>query len=183
MRGTIFVELIKMAEDTFGEDAVDEVLDKADLENDGAFTTVGNYSCSELIKIVMALSAQSKISPEVLQRKFGHWMINHFAENFAAFFEGKADGFAMLESVDGEIHVEVAKLYPDAELPVFDTERLAPDHLTMTYSSPRPLVEFCHGMIEACLERFGQTADIQRTAVATPANATRFDIRLMAKGS
>ncbi|MGO4906909.1 heme NO-binding domain-containing protein [Pseudorhodobacter sp. W20_MBD10_FR17] len=180
MRGTIFVELIKMAEETFGEDVVDEVLEKADLDNDGAFTTVGNYPCSELVKIVMALSAHSSISPEVLQRKFGHWMINHFVENFPAFFEGKADSFAMLESVDGEIHVEVAKLYPDAELPVFETKRLAPDHLIMTYSSPRPLVEFCHGMIEACLDLFSQSADIQRMAVPTPANATRFDIRLTA---
>lgn len=183
MRGTIFVELIKMAEDAFGEDVVDAVLEKTDLENDGAFTTVGNYPCSELIKIVMAFSAHSNISPEVLQRKFGHWMINHFNETFPAFFEGKADSFAMLEAVDSEIHVEVAKLYPDAELPVFATQRLAPDHLIMTYSSPRPLVEFCQGMIEACLERFGQSADIQRTAVPSPSNATRFDIRLTAKGN
>jgi hypothetical protein len=180
MRGTIFVELIRMAEQSFGEDVVDDVLDKADLENGGAFTAVGNYPCSELVKIVMAFSAHSNISPEVLQRKFGHWMITHFVENFPTFFEDKADSFAMLESVDGEIHVEVAKLYPDAELPVFETKRLAADHLTMVYSSPRPLVEFCQGMIEACLERFGQTADIQRTALETPANATMFDIRLTA---
>lgn len=180
MRGTIFVELIKMAEETFGEDAVDDVLDSANLENGGAFTAVGNYSCSELIKIVMALSAHSKVDPEVLQRKFGHWMINHFAENFPIFFEDKDDSFEMLEAVDGEIHVEVAKLYPEAELPVFDTERLSPDHLVMTYSSPRPLGEFCQGMIEACLERFGQSADIQRTALTDPPNAIKFDIRLTA---
>lgn len=180
MRGTIFVELIKMAEETFGEDAVDEVLDSANLENDGAFTAVGNYSCSELVKIVMALSAHSKIDPATLQRKFGHWMINHFVENFPNFFEGKSDSFEMLEAVDGEIHVEVAKLYPDAELPVFDTERVAPDHLTMTYSSPRPLGEFCHGMIEACLEKFGQTADISHSALADQPNAIKFDIRLTA---
>jgi hypothetical protein len=183
MRGIIFVELIKMAEDAFGEEAVDEVLDQAGLINDGAFTAVGNYPCSELVKIVMAFSAYSKISPALLQRKFGHWMIDHFIAHYPSFFEGKADSFAMLESVDGEIHVEVAKLYPDAELPVFATRRLAPDHLTMTYSSPRPLVEFCHGMIEACLKCFGQSAEIQRFAAAAPANATTFDIRLIASGN
>jgi hypothetical protein len=107
-------------------------------------------------------------------------MINHFVENFPAFFQGRADSFEMLEAVDGEIHVEVAKLYPDAELPVFATARLAPDHMTMTYSSERPLVEFCHGMIEACLERFGQSADIERTTVTNLPNATMFDIRLTA---
>lgn len=178
MKGTIFVELIKMAEDAFGEDTVDDVLDKANLENDGAFTTVGNYPCSELVKIVMAFSEHSGLSPEVLQRKFGHWMMDHFVENYPVFFQGKQDTFSMLESVDGEIHVEVKKLYPDAELPVFETQRIAPDHLAMTYSSPRPLVEFCHGMIEACLDRFDQTADIQQNPVAAQENATTFDIRL-----
>ena len=142
MKGTIFVELIKMAEDAFGEDAVDEVLEKANLDNDGAFTTVGNYPCSELVKIVVAFSAHSGISPEVLQRKFGHWMMDSFSEHYPEFFKGKKDSFAMLEAVDGEIHVEVLKLYPEAELPSFSTEQIAGDHMAMTYSSPGPLLNF-----------------------------------------
>jgi hypothetical protein len=40
MKGTVFVELLKMVEDAFGEDVVNCVLDKADLENDGAYTSV-----------------------------------------------------------------------------------------------------------------------------------------------
>jgi hypothetical protein len=180
MRGTIFVELIKMAEDAFGEDVVDEVLEKADLENGGAFTTVGNYPCSELMKIVAAFSDHSGIGPDVLQRKFGHWMIGHFVQNFPNFFVGKADSFAMLEAVDGEIHVEVKKLYPDAELPSFQTERLSDTHLLMTYVSPRPLNDFCEGMIEACMDQFKQKAMIERSENISAANATTFDIRLTA---
>jgi len=178
MKGTIFVELVSMAEDAFGEDVVDAVLAKADLENGGAFTTVGNYPCSELIKIVVAFSDHSGISPEKLQRMFGHWMMDHFVENYEEFFTGKDDSFSLLEAVDGEIHVEVKKLYPDAELPVFATEREGDDRLKLTYASPRPLVEFCHGMVEACLARYNQTADIARCPVAHNANATEFDIRL-----
>jgi len=178
MKGTIFVELVNMAEDAFGEEVVDEVLAKADLDNDGAFTAVGNYPCSELIKIVVAFSDHSGISAEKLQRMFGHWMMDHFVENYAEFFSGKTDSFSLLEAVDGEIHVEVKKLYPDAELPVFATERMGDDQLKLTYSSPRPLVEFCHGMVEACLERYNQTAKIGRCPVAHNANATEFDIHL-----
>jgi len=48
----------------------------------------------------------------------------------------------------------------------------------LTYSSPRPLVEFCHGMVEACLELYGQTAEVARSPAPHPANATNFDIRL-----
>lgn len=178
MKGTIFVELVNMAEDAFGEDVVDQVLDKADLENGGAFTAVGNYPCSELVKIVVAFSEQSGISPETLQRMFGHWMLKHFVEHYSEFFSGKDDSFSLLEAVDGEIHVEVKKLYPEAELPVFATDRVAGDRLKLTYSSPRPLVEFCHGMIEASLERYNQTAKIDRCPVAHQPNATTFDIQL-----
>lgn len=178
MKGTIFVELVKMAEDAFGEDVVDEVLEKADLENGGAFTTVGNYPCSELVKIVTAFSEHSGISPADLQRKFGHWIMAHFAEEYADIFASKKNSFEMLEAVDGEIHVEVKKLYPEAELPVFATARLAPEHLEMVYSSPRPLVEFCHGMIEACLEKFDETASISQCPVSGNKDATKFDVVL-----
>lgn len=178
MKVTVFVELIKMAEDAFGEDVVDDVLDKANLENDGAFTAVGNYPCSELVKIVEAFSAHSGISPVALQRKFGHWMMAHFGDHYPQFFADKSNAFEMLEAVDSEIHVEVRKLYPDAELPRFVTERQSDAHLTMAYSSPRPLVEFCHGLIEACVERFDETADIARNEAAAHDSGAVFQIKV-----
>ena len=178
LKGTIFVELVKMAESAFGEETVDMVLDKANLDNGGAFTTVGNYPCSELVKIVVAFSEHSGLSPEILQKKFGHWMMDHFVEAYPQFFKNKTDAFEMLESIEAEIHVEVRKLYPEAELPTFATERTTPNRLTMTYESPRPLSAFCHGMIEACLEHFDEEGDIFRVAHPTKENATTFEITL-----
>lgn len=178
MKGVIFVELIKMAEQAFGEDTVDTVLDKADLDNGGAFTTVGNYPCSELVKIVVAFSDHSGLSAEALQRQFGHWMMDFFIAHYPEFFADQTTAFALLESVDKEIHVEVKKLYPEAELPRFDTERLGDDRLEMIYSSPRPLDAFCHGLIEACLERFKEEGEISRVPHPTQSNAVTFDITL-----
>lgn len=178
MKGMVFVELLNMAEKAFGEDVVDDVLDKTDLAADGAYTAVGNYPCSELIKIVEGFSDHSGLSPEVLQRKFGHWMLDHFGQNYPEFFKDKSTSFDMLEAVDGEIHVEVRKLYPDADLPKFATDRTSSTEMTMSYRSPRPLVGFCHGLIEACLDRFDQQADIQRSITNPDNNATDFQIRL-----
>lgn len=178
MKGVIFVELIKMAEDAFGEETVDQVLERADLENDGAYTTVGNYPCSELIKIVVAFSAHSGLSPETLQRKFGHWLMDYFVAHYPEFFADKTTAFALLESLDQEIHVEVKKLYPEAELPRFDTTRHSPTHLEMIYSSPRPLEVFCEGMIEACLKLFDETGTITRAPHPGLDNATTFDIKV-----
>lgn len=176
MKGTVFVELLKMAEEAFGEDVVDDVLEKADLETD-AFTAVGNYPCSELMKIVAAFSDHSGLSEEVLQRKFGHWMLDHFGTGFPEFFSNKKDSFEMLEAIDCEIHVEVRKLYPDAQLPVFDTVRKADNRLEMVYSSPRPLAAFCHGLIEACTDRFKENAEIERSPTPDRPDSTTFQIR------
>jgi len=176
VKGVVFVELLKMAEEAFGEDTVDDVLEKSGI--DGAYTTVGNYPCSELVSIVQAFSDHSGISPELLQRKFGHWMMGFFSEHYPGFFENKAGPFEMLEAVDGEIHVEVRKLYPDAELPRFETERKSDDELEMVYSSPRPLVDFCHGLIESCVDHFDQSADIGSKPVEGKHNSTAFQIRL-----
>ncbi len=84
----------------------------------------------------------------------------------------------MLEAVDGEIHVEVRKLYPDAELPRFDTVRKSKSHMEMAYSSPRPLVGFCHGLIEACVERFAEDANIERGNTDSQNNGTVFQIKM-----
>lgn len=181
MKGTVFVELLKMAEEAFGEDVVDDVLDKADLEND-AFTTVGNYPCSELMKIVAAFSDHSGLSEEVLQRKFGHWMLEHFSTNFPEFFGDKPGVFSMLEAIDGEIHVEVRKLDPQAQLPRFETQRHSDTHLEMVYSSPRPLAAFCHGLIEACTEKFNEPAEIDRTPTPDRPDSTTFNIKRQMHG-
>lgn len=179
MKGVVFVELLAMAEQAFGEDVVDTVMDKADLANGGAYTTVGHYPCEELIKIVDAFSAHSGIAPDVLQRKFGHWMMTFFGTHYPDFFKNKTSSFQMLESVDQEIHVEVLKLYPDAELPRFATERAGDGQLDMTYTSPRPLVAFCHGLIEACVERFDEKADIAFAPTPAQDNSTTFKIALI----
>ncbi len=165
MKGIVFVELIRMAESVMGEDVVDDILDEVSLEGDAAFTSVGNYPCAELLNLVDAFGRHLNAPTDVLQVKFGHWMFGRFAEGYPVFFEGKNDAFDMLESIENDVHIEVRKLYPEAELPTFATERLAPDQLKMTYISERPLNNFCLGLIQACMEHFGQKSEVSMQEV------------------
>ncbi|NIZ63512.1 guanylate cyclase [Sedimentitalea sp. CY04] len=162
MKGMVFVELFRMAETVMSEDELDDIIDKADLQSDGAYTSVGNYPCGELIQLVVAIGERLDVPIAALQTQFGHWMFDRFVKGYPEFFEGKKDAFEMLEAIDGEVHVEVRKLYPDAELPVFQTERYAEgEGLKMTYASDRPLNHFCLGLIEGCIEHFKSPADIK----------------------
>ncbi|GLQ36319.1 guanylate cyclase [Amylibacter marinus] len=160
MKGVVFVELIAMAESIAGEELVDEIIDSCDLESGGAFTAVGNYPCGELMTLVQAFGQALNAPVEDLQSKFGQWMFTKFIDGYPMFFAGKNDAFTMLESIENEVHVEVRKLYPEAELPSFKTERISDSELMMIYSSERPLVAFCLGMIQACVDHFGTPATI-----------------------
>ncbi len=178
MKGIVFVELIAMAETVAGEDAVDEIIERCDLESGGAYTSVGIYPCSELMTIVQAFSEALKAPVADLQHQFGEWMFRRFVDGYPAFFVGKTDAFTMLESIENEVHVEVRKLYPEAELPTFDTKRTEDGSLIMYYSSERPLVDFCQGMIQACVDHFKVEMQIECTKKTTDgAFAADFHIR------
>lgn len=162
MKGLVFVELLAMAENAFGEDVVDGVIERADLPSGGAYTAVGNYPCDELMTLVRGFSQHSGIPGSELQRLFGHWMMTSFVRHYPDFFVGREGSLDMLATIENEIHVEVRKLYPDADLPYFDIVRPSPTSMRMTYRSPRPLADFCHGLIEGCVSHFGETAVIDR---------------------
>ena len=180
MKGVVFVELLSMAETLLGEDTVDDILENSNLASGGAYSSVGNYPCSELMTLVGAFSQSSGQPAAVLQAAFGNWIFGKFSESYTTFFEGKTDAFSMLEVIESEVHVEVRKIYPEAELPSFHTQRIKPDLLEMIYASERPLIDFCQGMIEACLAHFGQKAIITKEHITTSACfAARFRIQLV----
>lgn len=166
MKGVVFVELLAMAESLVGEDAVDDVIDGLDLASGGSYTSVGIYPCGELMTIVEAFSKALDAPVDTLQRQFGHWMFGRFIEGYPVFFTGKTDAPMMLESIENEVHVEVRKLYPDVELPSFETQRLSDGGIIMGYRSDRPLIDFCHGMIEACVEHFETPMSIEVKTVS-----------------
>lgn len=171
MKGIVFVELLAMAESVAGEEAVDEILDSLSLESDGAYSTVCNYPCFELFQLVDAFSARLGQPHSALKRTFGKWMHGRFLAIYPEFFEDKTCAFDMLEAIENEVHVEVLKLYPDAELPSFETHREGDARLTMIYRSERALGSFCFGLIEACLEHFKEKATITVEDYSAPGAA------------
>jgi hypothetical protein len=181
VKGLVFVELLSMAEEAFGEEAVDDVIEAAALPSGGAYTAVGNYPCEELMSLVQGFSRHSGIPGAELQKLFGHWMMKSFVKHYPDFFVGRGGSLDMLSAIEDEIHVEVQKLYPEADLPHFDIDRTGANAMQMTYRSPRPLADFCHGLIEGCVGHFGETAVIARDDRST-AGKTEVDFRIKIDG-
>lgn len=177
MKGMVFTEFLEMVEDVFSPDVADSIITKAALPSGGVYTAVGTYHHDEMVALVTHLSTATKTPVPDLLKAFGRHLFGRFAKSYPQFFEGKADAFAFLSGVEDYIHVEVRKLYPDAELPSFSYQRPAADTLVMTYRSKRPFADLAEGLIQGCFAHFGEDVGIARaTLAAEPETCVEFSL-------
>lgn len=168
MKGIVFTEFLEMVEDVFSDEVAEGIIDSADLPSGGVYTSVGSYSHVEMVKLVTELSKTVNKDSEFLVNAFGKHLFGRFHALYPKFFEDVNDSFHFLSNIEDVIHVEVKKLYPEAELPSFTYERPGLDTLVMTYSSIRPFGDLAHGLIEGCIEHYGEKINIEKEPVEDP---------------
>ncbi|SOD94720.1 heme NO-binding domain-containing protein [Spirosoma fluviale] len=176
MKGIVFTEFLEMIEDKFGYALVDQLLDESDLPSGGIYTAIGTYDHAEMGTLVRILSEKTNIAEADLLRSYGQYMFSAFTRSYRPFVDRASSAFELLNSVQHYIHVEVRKLYPDAELPHFTIDQPSSNHLRMLYTSERKLSDFAHGLIEGCLANFGETATIVKTNLVEDGSQVLFDI-------
>ena len=181
MKGVVFTEFLDFVESTYGADLVDDIIDDAHLLHDGAYTSVGTYPFIEMQRLTTALGLRTKTSLGDLMTIFGDHLCCRFIVKYPEFFHSQPNLFDFIESVDQHIHVEVYKLYADAELPRFTTHARDIDTLVIDYKSCRPLEALAEGMIRAAAHYYGEDVTVQRARIDTEReSAVRFTIRLAA---
>jgi hypothetical protein len=160
MKGIVFCEFVEMMEQEFSPDLADEIITSTPLESGGAYTTVGTYDHHEMLALVGRLSEKTGAPVPDLVNAFGRYLFGRFVELYPNFFEGVDGAFSFLDRIEVHVHVEVRKLYPDAELPTFETSMLDDDTMVMVYQSKRPFADLAHGLIEGCIEHYGKPIGI-----------------------
>lgn len=162
MKGVIFTELLEMAEGALSPEVVEEVIAEADLESGGAYTSIGTYPFSELQALIVGFAARMEAPvPEVIHGFGGH-LFQAFQRSHSAFFTDVRDTFDLLRRVEDEIHVEVRKLYPDAELPTFACSEPILGDLILEYRSTRGLADLAAGLLDAAIAHFGESIAVER---------------------
>lgn len=180
MKGVIFTEFLEMVAAKFSDDMVDDIIDDSDLASEGIYTAVGTYSHKEIVQLVSSLSRHTEIEISELVRIFGHHLFSRFSVLYPGFFTQEMTAFSFLHSVEDYIHVEVRKLYPDAELPRFDTYQESDDVMLMTYRSPHPFATLAEGLLRGCMDHFGSQAEITTTDLSDGAGThARFRIAMV----
>jgi hypothetical protein len=176
MKGLVFTEFLEMVEQQHGFVFTEKLIDEADLPSGGAYTSVGTYDHAEMVKLLTLLSEKTDLPIPALLRAYGHYLFRTFERSYPQFLENADSAFAFLKSIDEHIHVEVKKLYPDAELPAFSSKRLSPDSLELIYTSERKMGPFAQGLIEQSLVFFYEKARVSMENIQADGSVVRFTI-------
>lgn len=167
MKGIVFTALNDIVEANFGDEIADEVLSTPGLSTGGAFTAVGTYPFSDLLAMVTTLHKATGVPVEQLIQTFGEQLFPILLESHRPYLQEFTDSFQLLEAIEENIHVEVRKLYPEAELPSFSADRLSDNKLHLEYRSNRPLKHLALGLIISCGRHFSETLRVSETDFST----------------
>ena len=176
MKGLIFNEFLTMVEDKFGYEVVDQMIIDANIASQGAYTAVGTYPHAEMVSLVSSLSKNTKIPVPALLETYGEHALGIFAKNYERMFAGHTNAFSFLASVEHNIHVEVLKLYPEAELPSIISQEVTDKKIILTYHSSRKMADFAQGLIKGCLKHFNQKAHIEQKPLKDDLTEVEFTI-------
>lgn len=176
MKGLVFREFLEMVEAQQGYDVVDSMIEKSGVKSKGIYTSVGTYDAAEMFALVGELSKITGVEIEELLKSFGKYVFNVFRKGYPDFFKGKKNTFDLLADVEGTIHVEVLKLYPDAELPTFEVKKHTKTQMELVYRSVRKMSAFAEGLIEQSLEYYKEKAVVNKELLNSDGSEVLFTI-------
>lgn len=160
MKGIIFNLLEESIAAQYGLSAWDKLLEKTQLE--GAYTSLGSYPDADFLKLVEAAAAAFGKSNDEIVRWFGRNALPLEAERYPRFFTPHTRTRAFLLTLNDIIHPEVRKIYPGADVPVFDFDASKTDGLAIGYNSARKLCAFAEGLIEGAAAYYGEQVEISQ---------------------
>ena len=178
MKGIVFTEFLDMVEEKFGLEVVDNIITKSQVKSNGVYTSIGTYPHNEIIQLVTQLSIEIDVEVPVLVKTYGKYLFGTFNKSYPSFFEQCDNAFDFLENVESYIHPEVRKIYPDAELPKFDTRKITETEREMIYTSPRKMFALAEGLIEKTLVYYQETGTVSHELIEEDGSVVKFSIIL-----
>ncbi|MDG2279425.1 MAG: heme NO-binding domain-containing protein, partial [Flavicella sp.] len=142
MKGIVFTEFLDLVEEKFGLEMVDTIIEQSNLDSGGVYTSIGTYSFSEMLSLLQNLSANTSISIDNLLLVYAEHFFSVIEKNYPDMLAMYKDPIEMLSSIEHHIHVEVKKIYHDAELPTVDVLEKTDTKLVMIYKSSRAMHHF-----------------------------------------
>jgi hypothetical protein len=177
MKGIVFTEFLDLVEDKFGLEMVDTIISQSKLPSEGIYTSIGTYRFSEMLSLLQNLSAHTNISIDNLLLVYGEHFFSVIKKSYPDLLATYKNPIEMLSSIENHIHIEVRKIYPEAELPEFIVEEKSDIFLIMIYKSSRAMHHFGLGLMNKTFEYFNTPASIEIEKIKEDGTEVRFIIR------
>jgi hypothetical protein len=176
MKGIVFTEFLDLVEERFGLEMVDAIISQSKLESEGVYTSIGTYSFSELLQLLQNLQTKTGISIDNLLLIYGEHFFSVIETNYKDLLSSYNDPIEMLASIENHIHVEVRKIYTDAELPTFIIKEKTKKTLILIYKSSRSMHHFGLGLMNKTFEHFNSKATIVLEKIKKDGTEVKFII-------
>ncbi|MDG1509618.1 MAG: heme NO-binding domain-containing protein [Flavobacteriaceae bacterium] len=176
MKGIVFTEFLDLVEEKFGLEMVDAIISQSKLESKGVYTSIGTYSFSELLQLLQNLQTKTGISINNLLLIYGEHFFSVIETNYKDLLSSYNDPIEMLASIENHIHVEVRKIYTDAELPTFIIKEKTKKTLILIYKSSRSMHHFGLGLMNKTFEHFNSKATIVLEKIKKDGTEVKFII-------
>jgi hypothetical protein len=173
LKGLVFTTFYDFCEDQVGADALDEIIEAADLPHAGGYTSVGTYPFDEMVALITAYVRRSGLTMPVVMEQFGAFCFASWVKKFPHLFADR-DLFDVLANINDFHESEVRKLYPDAELPSFEVAARTAHYIVLEYKSCKPLADLAVGVIRGAGEHLGSPVSV---SYATGAGGIRFHVK------
>lgn len=176
MKGIIFTEFLDLVEEKFGLGMVDEIINQSNLESNGVYTSVGTYEFSEMLQLITHLSENTSISVDDLLMVYSEHLFKALIKSHPNLVEHYKDPLDLLASIENHIHVEVQKIYPEAQLPTFILEEKTNTKLVLVYKSEKALYMLGKGLMLETFKLFKTPVDIKFEKLNDSGSEVRFFI-------
>lgn len=176
MKGIVFTEFLDLVEDKFGFEMVDTIINNSNLPSNGSYTAVGTYSFSEMLSLLTNLNKETGIPVNDLLLLYGEHFFSVVEKSYSSFLTQYKEPIEMISSIENHIHVEVRKIYPDAELPTFTVIEKTETTLVMIYKSSRAMSSFGKGLMNKTFEYFDTNATILMEHIKENGTEVKFSI-------
>ncbi|MGB0778262.1 MAG: heme NO-binding domain-containing protein [Flavobacteriaceae bacterium] len=178
MKGIVFTEFLEMVEKEFGLEVLDIIVDEDRLPSKGVYTAVGTYSFDEMLILIGNLSEQTKLPANDLLHAFGRYFFEVILNNYDYILKEYDTPISFLSSIDSHIHFQVRKIYPEAELPRFETLEQSNSKLKLRYTSSRGMAYFALGLMERTFEHFEEDYTLEMLPSSEALTNVLFDISI-----
>ncbi|MGI9594138.1 MAG: heme NO-binding domain-containing protein [Patiriisocius sp.] len=178
MKGFIFTNFIDFVEKSNGLEMVDQMLSECSLESEGVYSAFVSYKFEELVTLLTYVSQKTNISPQILLESFGRFVFPYLIGKHSYIVEKYKNPLDLLAGIENHIHIEVKKLYEDAELPTFNVVERKDNSLTIIYTSTRGLTYFAIGLMKETLQFFKVNGTIDMVENYNNNGSVKFLIQL-----